>query len=96
MPKFAANLSMLYTELPFLDRFKAAAEAGFTGVEYLFPYAFPKEQVVEKLQASGLIHLPYQLFLMLPFVLTILAMALVSRNARAPAALLIPFRREER
>ena len=54
MPKFAANLSMLYTELPFLDRFKAAAEAGFTGVEYLFPYAFPKEQVVEKLRASGL------------------------------------------
>jgi hydroxypyruvate isomerase len=54
MPKFAANLSMLYTELPFLDRFAAAAEVGFTGVEYLFPYAFPKEQVVEKLQASGL------------------------------------------
>ncbi len=54
MPKFAANLSMLYTELPFLDRFKVAANAGFTGVEYLFPYAFPKEQVVEKLRASGL------------------------------------------
>jgi hydroxypyruvate isomerase len=54
MPKFAANLSMLYTELSFLDRFKAAAEAGFTGVEYLFPYAFPKEQVEEKLRASGL------------------------------------------
>jgi len=49
-----------------------------------------------RLQASGLIHVPYQVFLMLPFVLTILAMALVSRNARAPAALLIPFRREER
>jgi general nucleoside transport system permease protein len=49
-----------------------------------------------RLQASGLIHVPYQLFLMLPFVLTILAMALVSRNARAPAALLIPFRKEER
>ena len=49
-----------------------------------------------RLQASGLIHLPYQVFLMLPFVLTILAMALVSRNARAPAALLVPFRKEER
>ena len=49
-----------------------------------------------RLQASGLIHVPYQVFLMLPFVLTIVAMALVSRNARAPAALLIPFRREER
>src|SRR3712207_543882 len=54
MPKFAANLSMLHTELSFLDRFAAAAGAGFTGVEYLFPYAFPKEQVVEKLLASGL------------------------------------------
>jgi general nucleoside transport system permease protein len=49
-----------------------------------------------RLQASGLIHVPYQVFLMLPFALTILAMALVSRNARAPAALLQPFRREER
>jgi general nucleoside transport system permease protein len=49
-----------------------------------------------RLQASGLIHVPYQVFLMLPFVLTILAMALVSRNARAPAALLLPFRKEER
>jgi simple sugar transport system permease protein len=49
-----------------------------------------------RLQASGLIHVPYQLFLMLPFLLTIVAMALVSRNARAPAALLTPFRKEER
>jgi hydroxypyruvate isomerase len=37
MPKFDANLSMLFTEVPFLDRFAAAAEAGFPGVEYLFP-----------------------------------------------------------
>ncbi|HEX2726481.1 MAG TPA: hydroxypyruvate isomerase, partial [Beijerinckiaceae bacterium] len=36
MPRFAANLSMLFTELPFLDRFAAAAKAGFAGVEYLF------------------------------------------------------------
>ena len=49
-----------------------------------------------RLQASGAVHVPYQVFLMLPFVLTIVAMALVSRNARAPAALLVPFRREER
>jgi general nucleoside transport system permease protein len=49
-----------------------------------------------RLQASGIIHVPYQLFLMLPFLLTIVAMALVSRNARAPAALLVPFRKEER
>jgi simple sugar transport system permease protein len=49
-----------------------------------------------RLQASGVIQLPYQVFLMLPFVLTILAMAIVSRSARAPAALLVPFRKEER
>jgi len=49
-----------------------------------------------RLQATNVFHVPYQLFLMLPFVMTILAMALVSRNARAPAALLVPFRKEER
>ena len=38
MPKFAANLTMLFTELPFLQRFEAAAKAGFEAVEYLFPY----------------------------------------------------------
>ncbi len=49
-----------------------------------------------RLQASGVIDVPYQLFLMMPFVLTIVAMALVSRSARPPAALLEPFRKEER
>lgn len=49
-----------------------------------------------RLQASNVIDVPYQVFLMLPFVLTIVAMALVSRNARAPAALITPFRKEER
>jgi general nucleoside transport system permease protein len=49
-----------------------------------------------RLQATNTLHLPYEVFLMLPFVLTIIAMALVSRNARAPASLLIPFRKEER
>ena len=49
-----------------------------------------------RLQASGVIDLPYQLFLMMPFVLTIVAMAAVSRSARPPAALLKPFRKEER
>ena len=39
MPRFAANLTMLFTELPFLDRFDAAAKAGFTAVEFLVPYA---------------------------------------------------------
>jgi general nucleoside transport system permease protein len=49
-----------------------------------------------RLQSSGGIDLPYQVFLMLPFLATILAMALLARKARAPAALLTPFRREER
>ncbi len=54
MPKFAANLSMLFTELDFLARFAAAAGCGFGGVEYLFPYAYPKEQLVEELHQHGL------------------------------------------
>ena len=49
-----------------------------------------------RLQSSGAIDLPYQVFLMMPFVVTILAMAVIARKARAPAALLAPFRREER
>ncbi len=49
-----------------------------------------------RLQASSIINVPYQVFLMMPFVFTIVGMALVSRNARAPAALLKPFRKEER
>lgn len=47
MPKFAANLSMQFTDVPFLDRFKAAADAGFTAVEYLFPYQYPAELLAE-------------------------------------------------
>jgi hydroxypyruvate isomerase len=54
MPRFAANLSMMYPELPFLDRFEAAAKDGFKAVEYLFPYAFAKEELVERLQANNL------------------------------------------
>ncbi len=54
MPKFAANLSMMYTELPFLDRFEAAAEDGFKGVEYLFPYAYPAAELAARLKANGL------------------------------------------
>jgi len=49
-----------------------------------------------RLQANNTLAIPYEVFLMLPFVMTILAMALVSRNANAPASLLIPFRKEER
>ncbi|MGB3837079.1 hydroxypyruvate isomerase [Castellaniella sp.] len=54
MPKFAANLSMLFTEIDFLDRFEAAAKAGFKGVEYLFPYAYPKETLAQCLKDNGL------------------------------------------
>ena len=54
MPKLAANLSMLWTEHEFLDRFAAAAKAGFKGVEFLFPYAWRPEQIAARLEASGL------------------------------------------
>jgi hydroxypyruvate isomerase len=54
MPKLAANLSMLWTEMPFLDRFEAAAKAGFRGVEFLFPYAFPAAEIRERLERHGL------------------------------------------
>jgi hydroxypyruvate isomerase len=54
MPKLCANLSMLFNELPFLDRFEAASRAGFRGVEYPYPYAYPKEQLLERLHKHGL------------------------------------------
>ena len=54
MPKFAANLSMLYNELSFLDRFEAAARDGFLGVECLFPYAWSAQEMAARLQGNGL------------------------------------------
>jgi hydroxypyruvate isomerase len=54
MPKFAANLTMLFSELPFLDRFAAAKASGFAGVEYLFPYEFEKAELREQLQRHEL------------------------------------------
>jgi hydroxypyruvate isomerase len=54
MPRFAANLSMLYNEHVFLDRFAAAAQDGFSAVEYLFPYAFSAEDLQQRLQDHGL------------------------------------------
>jgi hydroxypyruvate isomerase len=54
MPAFAANLTFLWTELPFLERFDAAREAGFTRVEYMFPYEHPARQIRERLDAAGL------------------------------------------
>jgi hydroxypyruvate isomerase len=54
MPRFAANLSMLFAEQPFLDRFGAAARAGFQAVEFLFPYAFDEREIRARLDAHGL------------------------------------------
>lgn len=54
MPRFSANLSMLFTERPFLDRFDLAARAGFKAVEFLFPYDHPAEEVAKALKDSGL------------------------------------------
>ncbi len=54
MPKFAANLSMMYPEIPFLERFEAAAKDGFKAVEFLFPYAWEKAELVARLRGNGL------------------------------------------
>ncbi|KAF1026880.1 MAG: Hydroxypyruvate isomerase [Burkholderia plantarii] len=54
MPKFAANLTMLFNEVPFPERFRAAAEAGFDAVEFLFPYAYDKAALAEALEANRL------------------------------------------
>jgi hydroxypyruvate isomerase len=54
MPKFAANLTMLFNEVPFLDRFERAAKAGFDAVEFLFPYAFEAQEIKQRLDDNGL------------------------------------------
>jgi hydroxypyruvate isomerase len=54
MAKLAANLSMMFQDKPFLDRFDAAAAVGFRGVEYLFPYEVPAEAIAGRLEANGL------------------------------------------
>jgi hydroxypyruvate isomerase len=54
MPRFAANLSMMYTEHAFPDRFRAAAADGFTAVEFLFPYAFDRAELAQRLRDNGL------------------------------------------
>ena len=54
MPRFAANLTMLFNEVPFLERFEKAAQAGFTAVEFLFPYAYPAEEIRQRLDANRL------------------------------------------
>ncbi|PRH86871.1 hydroxypyruvate isomerase [Labrys okinawensis] len=54
MPRFAANISMLFSELNFYDRFEAAAKAGFAGVEFPFPYDFDRQELRRRLDANGL------------------------------------------
>ena len=54
MPRFAANLTMLFNEVPFLDRFERAAKAGFEAVEFLFPYAWSAQEIKQRLDANGL------------------------------------------
>ncbi|MGE4043697.1 MAG: 2-oxo-tetronate isomerase [Acetobacteraceae bacterium] len=54
MPRFAANLSMMFNEVPFLDRFAAARKAGFEGVEFLFPYDHPAAEIRARLAGEGL------------------------------------------
>lgn len=55
MPKFSANLTFLYTEFDFLDRFAAAAKDGFSAVEYLEPYAYPADEIAALLQKHNLV-----------------------------------------
>ena len=54
MPRFAANLTMMFTEVSFLDRFEAAANAGFDAVDYLFPYEFAAADIADRLGSLGL------------------------------------------
>lgn len=54
MPRFAANLSMMFNELPFMQRFAAAADAGFQAVEFLFPYDYPAQQIATELSVNKL------------------------------------------
>lgn len=61
MPKFAANLTMMYNEVDFLDRFEAAAKSGFKAVEYLFPYPFAKDELAEPLRRHGLTQILHNL-----------------------------------
>ncbi len=61
MAKFAANLSMLFTEYPFIERFAQASHAGFHGVEYLFPYDFSADELVSQLHQHNLTQVLFNL-----------------------------------
>ena len=61
MPKLDANLTFLFNELPFLDRFAAARKAGFLGVEYMSPYEATKEEIIARLKDNGLTQVLFNL-----------------------------------
>ncbi len=61
MPRFAANLTMMFNEVEFLDRFEAAADAGFSAVEYLFPYDFEAGRLAELLDRHRLVQVLHNL-----------------------------------
>jgi hydroxypyruvate isomerase len=61
MPRFCANLTMLFNEVPFMERFAAAARNGFTGVEYLFPYPFAKDDLAAALKEHKLVQVLHNL-----------------------------------
>jgi hydroxypyruvate isomerase len=61
MPRFAANLTMMFNEVPFLDRFAAAADAGFEAVEFLFPYDHTPDVIADCLQKAGLLQVLFNL-----------------------------------
>jgi len=61
VPRFAANLSMLFTEVPFMERFALARAAGFDGVEYLFPYEWPEQELRQALQDNNLTQVLFNL-----------------------------------
>jgi len=61
MPKFAANLSLMFNEVPFMDRFAAAARAGFDAVEFLFPYEHAADDIAAALRAHGLVNVLFNL-----------------------------------
>jgi hydroxypyruvate isomerase len=61
MPRFAANLTLMFNELPFLERFAAAAGAGFDAVEFLFPYEHPAAAIADALEANALVNALFNL-----------------------------------
>ncbi len=61
MPRLAANLSLMFTELAFLDRFAAAGSAGFQGVEFLFPYERPAKEIRVRLHEAGFVQVLFNI-----------------------------------